>query len=141
MPVRNFATGEWEITYGDTLDSFNTSGKNGFYYQVFKKKDADGNVILDSEGNPQNDIDNYDEIFWDEDNPDPKPSKSAVDAKFKELVADYAAKEYARNRKIEYDRLNQFELMTDDNANSTTTHADAIAAIKAKWPKDNSGPK
>ena len=106
-----------------------------------KKKDADGNVILDSEGNPQNDIDNYDEIFWDEDNPDPKPSKSAVDAKFKELVADYAAKEYARNRKIEYDRLNQFELMTDDNANSTTTHADAIAAIKTKWPKDNSGPK
>ena len=141
MPTRNFASGEWEITYGDTLDSFNTSGENGFYYQVWKKKDADGNVILDSEGNPQNDIDNYDEIFWDEDNPDPKPSKSAVDAKFKELVADYAAKEYARNRKIEYDRLNQFELMTDDNANSTTTHADAIAAIKTKWPKDNSGPK
>ena len=141
MPTRNFASGEWEITYGDTLDSFNTSGENGFYYQVWKKKDADGNVILDSEGNPQNDIDNYDEIFWDEDNPDPKPSKSAVDAKFKELVADHAAKEYARNRKIEYDRLNQFELMTDDNANSTTTHADAIAAIKTKWPKDNSGPK
>ena len=58
MPTRNFASGEWEITYGDTLDSFNTSGENGFYYQVWKKKDADGNVILDSEGNPQNDIDN-----------------------------------------------------------------------------------
>ena len=141
MPTRNFASGEWEITYGDTLDSFNTSGENGFYYQVWKKKDADGNVILDSEGNPQNDIDNYDEIFWDENNPDPKPSKSAVDAKFKELVADYAAKAYARNRKEEYDQLNQFELMTDDNANGTTSHKDAITAVKAKWPKDNSGPK
>ena len=30
--------------------------------------------------------------------------------------------------------------MTDDAANSTTTHADAIEAIKTKWPKDNSGP-
>ena len=30
--------------------------------------------------------------------------------------------------------------MTDDAANSTTTHAEAIDAIKAKWPKDNSGP-
>jgi len=141
MPLKNIKTGEYEITYGDTLQSFNDSGKNTCYYQSFKKKDADGNVLLDSDGYPQNDNDNYDEIFWHEDNPDPKPSKSAVDAKFKELVADYAAKEYARNRKEEYDRLNQFELMTDDNANSTTTHADAIAAIKTKWPKDNSGPK
>ena len=28
----------------------------------------------------------------------------------------------------------------DDDVNGTTTHKDAIAAIKAKWPKDNSGP-
>ena len=40
----------------------------------------------------------------------------------------------------EYDALNQFELMTDDAANGTTAHADAIAVIKTKWPKDNSGP-
>ena len=48
--------------------------------------------------------------------------------------------EYARNRKEEYDALNQFELISDDDVNGTTTHKDAIAAIKAKWPKDNSGP-
>ena len=41
----------------------------------------------------------------------------------------------------EYDALNQFELISDDDANGTTTHKDAIAAIKTKWPKDNSGPK
>ena len=69
------------------------------------------------------------------------PTDDAIAAKLKELKTDYDAKEYARNRKIEYDALNQFELMTNDNANSTTTHADAIAAIKTKWPKDNSGPK
>ena len=39
------------------------------------------------------------------------------------------------NRKTAYNALNQFELMTDDAANGTTTHADAIAAIKAEFPK------
>ena len=57
------------------------------------------------------------------------------------LQAEYDAQEYARNRKEEYDALNQFELISDDDANGTTTHKDAIAAIKTKWPKDNSGPK
>ena len=42
---------------------------------------------------------------------------------------------YSRSRKKAYNALNQFELMTDDAANSTTTHADAIAAIKAEFPK------
>ena len=28
----------------------------------------------------------------------------------------------------------------DDEVNGTTTWKDAIEAIKAKWPKDNSGP-
>ena len=27
-----------------------------------------------------------------------------------------------------------------DAKNSTTTHADAVEAVKTKWPKDNSGP-
>ena len=48
--------------------------------------------------------------------------------------------EYARKRKDEYDALNQLELMSDDSIDGTTTHKDAIVAIKAKWPKDNSGP-
>jgi len=68
------------------------------------------------------------------------PSEAEIDAEVKRLRAEYDALEYARERKFEYDALNQFELMTDDAANSTTTHADAIAAIKTKWPKDNSGP-
>ena len=59
----------------------------------------------------------------------------AITAKATELQASYDAQEYARARKSEYDALNQFELMTDDAANSTTTHADAISAIKTKYPK------
>jgi hypothetical protein len=58
-----------------------------------------------------------------------------VDVETAKLKAELDAQEYARNRKIEYDFLNQFELMTDDAANGTTTHAEAIAAIKTKYPK------
>ena len=65
---------------------------------------------------------------------------AAAKAKLVELLEEYDAQLYARNRKPEYDALNQFELMTDDAANGTTAHADAIAVIKTKWPKDNSGP-
>ena len=57
-----------------------------------------------------------------------------------EIEANFKAQEYSRNRKVEYDALNQFELISDDTNNSTTTHIDAVNAIKAKWPKDNSGP-
>ena len=55
-------------------------------------------------------------------------------------LAEYDAQEYARSRKEEYDALNQLEMQFDDKKNSTTTWDDAIDAIKAKWPKDNSGP-
>jgi len=49
--------------------------------------------------------------------------------------AEYDAQEYARNRKAEYDALNQMELISDDSINGTTTHKDAILAIKAEFPK------
>tara|TARA_Y100000593_G_C4253164_1_gene308231 strand:+ start:442 stop:750 length:309 start_codon:yes stop_codon:yes gene_type:complete len=68
------------------------------------------------------------------------PTEVEIDTKLKELLAEYDAQAYARNRKVEYDALNQLELMSDDSINGTTTHKDAIVAIKAKWPKDNSGP-
>ena len=129
---RNFSNGEWEHSYGDAVEAISPPGQppDDEYYYIAKK---------DSDGNPE--YENYDNIFWAETNSTAKPSKAAVKAKFAEIVAAYATNEYARNRKIDYDKLNQFELMTDDAANSTTTHADAIAAVKEKWPKDNSGPK
>ena len=80
----------------------------------------------------------YAEIVW-QDNRD-KPSKADVDAEIIKVTAKHDAQEYARNRKEEYNALNQLELMTDDAANSTTSHATAVGVIKTKWPKDNSGP-
>ena len=63
------------------------------------------------------------------------PTQAEIDAEVIRLQAEYDSQEYARNRKTEYDALNQFELISDDDVNGTTTHKDAIAAIKTKSPK------
>ena len=65
----------------------------------------------------------------------PVISKADIVAKQAELKVAYDALAYSRNRKEEYDKLNQFELISDDSINGTTTHKDAILAIKAKYPK------
>ena len=78
---------------------------------------------------------------WDKDGNVVVLDESKITAEIARLQAEWDSQEYARNRKDEYDALNQFELISDDDVNGTTTHKDAIAAIKTKWPKDNSGPK
>ena len=60
---------------------------------------------------------------------------SEVTAEMTRIQAVYDAQEYARKRKAKYDALNQFELISDDAINGTTTHKDAILAIKAEFPK------
>ncbi len=62
-------------------------------------------------------------------------SKSDIQAKQAELKAAYDSKQYQRDRKEEYDKLNQFELIGEDSINGTTNHRDAILAIKEKYPK------
>ena len=57
------------------------------------------------------------------------------------LQAEYNAQTYARNRARGYPSTgDQLDMMYKDMKNSTTTHADAVEAVKTKWPKDNSGP-
>ena len=34
----------------------------------------------------------------------------------------------------------QLDMVYEDNLNGTTTHKDALEAVKTKWPKDDSGP-
>ena len=63
-------------------------------------------------------------------------SKADIQAKQAELKTAYDALAYSRSRKKEYDKLNQFELISDDSINGTTTHKDAILAIKVKYPKE-----
>ena len=68
------------------------------------------------------------------------PTEAEIDAEIKRLEDEWVSQEYARNRKAEYDALNQLEMQYDDIEDGTTSWEDAIKAIKTKWPKDNSGP-
>jgi len=65
-----------------------------------------------------------------------EPSDEEITTEIARLQAEYDAQEYARNRKAEYDALNQFEMQYDDEEDGTTTWKDAIAAIKTKYPKE-----
>ena len=64
-----------------------------------------------------------------------QPTDAEIDAEVTRLQAVYDSQEYARKRKAKYDALNQFELISDDAINGTTTHKDAIVAIKSEFPK------
>jgi hypothetical protein len=80
----------------------------------------------------------YSDVDWQDDLPN--ATQSEIDAEIVRIQAAHDVLAYSRNRKEEYDALNQFELISDDAINSTTTHKDAVEAVKTKWPKDNSGP-
>ena len=60
---------------------------------------------------------------------------SAINTETTRLQAEYDGNQYQRDRKVKYDALNQLELISDDAINGTTTHKDAILAIKAEIPK------
>ena len=65
----------------------------------------------------------------------PQPSVAEIEAAHTEWQTAYDAQAYARNRKAEYDQLNQFEMQFDDDRDSTTTWVDKINEIKGRHPK------
>jgi hypothetical protein len=64
-----------------------------------------------------------------------EPTWSAIQTELTKMQAAYDALDYSRKRKVEYDKLNQYELMYDDKVNSTDKWGEAITAIKNKFPK------
>jgi hypothetical protein len=64
-----------------------------------------------------------------------EPTQSEIDAEVIRLQAVYDSQAYARNRKEEYDQLNQFEMQFDDDRDSTSTWVDKINEIKGRHPK------
>ena len=75
-----------------------------------------------------------DELEW-HDTEQTEPTQSEIDAEVTRLQAVYDSQAYARNRKAEYDQLNQFEMQFDDDRDSTTTWVDKINEIKGRHPK------
>ena len=90
-------------------------------------------LAINSEAECQVIDENIDNIIWAE-GTTPIATEDIL-AKQVELRAEYDARAYARNRKAEYDALNQFEMQYDDKVNSSTTWDDAIEDIKTKYPK------
>ena len=75
-------------------------------------------------------------IDWDTSNIGiAQPTQSEIDAELARLQAVYDSQAYSRNRKAEYDQLNQFEMMFDDDRDSTSTWVDTINEIKGRHPK------
>ena len=72
---------------------------------------------------------------------DNEPTKAEILTELTRIRAVWSTYEYARNRASEYpSQGDQNDTMYKDTKNSTTTHKDAVEAVKTKWPKDNSGP-
>ena len=68
-----------------------------------------------------------------------KPTESEIDAEIKRLQAEYDAQAYARNRQADYpDWGTQLNKIYDDGV--TKWKSEMVDPVKAKWPKDNSGP-
>ena len=89
---------------------------------------VDGGVTQNADG---------DIVYHDGQTP---PTQAEIDAEVIRLQAEYDAQEYARKRQAEYpDWGTQLNKIYDDGV--TKWESEMVDPIKAKWPKDNSGPK
>ena len=67
------------------------------------------------------------------------PAEAEIDAELVKLQAAYDAQAYSRNRQAEYpDWGTQLNKIYDDGL--TKWKSEMVDPVKAKWPKDNSGP-
>jgi len=60
--------------------------------------------------------------------------ESKIAPEMARLKAEYE-NDYSRKRREEYSKLNQFEMLFDDQRDGSTTWVDKINEIKAKYPK------
>jgi len=76
-----------------------------------------------------------DELEW-LDTEQTRPTDAEIAAEITRLEADYAAKQYQRDRAAAYPSLaEQMDMQYWDSVNGTTVWADTIAAIKQEYPK------
>ena len=69
-----------------------------------------------------------------------EPSQADIEAEVIRLEAEDKTQAYARNRQAEYpDYGTQLNKIYDDGL--TKWKSEMVDPVKAKWPKDNSGPK
>jgi hypothetical protein len=71
---------------------------------------------------------------WNSDQP--QPSEAEIESADTQAQTEYDSLAYARSRKQEYDKLNQWEMHFDDQRDGTSTWVDSINEIKNKFPKE-----
>ena len=74
--------------------------------------------------------------YYDDQTP---PSEEVIATELKRLEDEYDAQEYARKRALEYPSSTELAVAMYDTDDKAAIDAKR-AAVKAKWPKDNSGP-
>nr|WMM95291.1 hypothetical protein MEP432_gp41 [Methylophilales phage MEP432] len=80
---------------------------------------------------PNGTVETYDMIQWVQ--PDQQIDQATLDAKVTEIATRDAHIEPRRKAYPSFDK--QLEMMYDDQVNGTTTWVDAIAQVKADFPK------
>ena len=78
---------------------------------------------------------NGDTEAWDDDGNSVTLDEALITAEVTRLQTEYDSLAYARSRKQEYDKLNQWEMQFDDNRDGTSTWVDSINEIKERHPK------
>ena len=78
---------------------------------------------------------NGDTEAWDDDGNSVTLDEALITAEVTRLQTEYDSLAYARSRKQEYDKLNQWEMQFDDNRDGTSTWVDSINEIKSQFPK------
>ena len=79
----------------------------------------------------------WDRVNWSDERS--QPSKAEADAEIVKLQAESDALAYSRNRADEYPNWSvQLNKIYDDGL--TKWKSEMVDPVKAKWPKDNSGP-
>ncbi len=80
--------------------------------------------------------DSYEGLDWLSGNDKPKPTQAELEAECDRLQAEWVAKQYQRDRAKAYPSIaDQMDMQYWDKINGTTTWADAIQAVKDKYPK------
>ena len=76
----------------------------------------------------------WDKIHWDDERE--QPSRSDIEAKIKELQAEYEANQYQRDRAEQYPSIQeQLDMQYWDAVNGTNKWQEAVAKVKADNPK------
>ena len=104
--------------------------------KIFDNFDAVSSLVGTNIAGTQKEDGSWEMAYQDGQTP---PSETEIDAEVIRLQAAYDAQEYARKRQEEYPSIAELTVGLYDTADKSALVAKR-AAVKTKWPKNNTGP-